>query len=387
MPSVKSKTSNQTITRKVKDLTPNWSGCEAWSTDQYLKFFRTSMDWYRIEKTGKDLKHEVINWMSANDYSKSQIKAFKDTKDFRCTSTMGAIASNLNRGMQRVREDFNNGKDTGQWLRKEIGMVLESGKHDFEPVVESTEFKPVISIQERLKDSALAMTVEIEDAIESFSNDREAFNPKQFKVLNLLKGKQAKAAHARIIRDHYARQYAEYQEALNGKCDQLKEGYSHITKKNLKKIIEFYQEISSACEMLMQEAKVNKKPRTRKAVPAEKVVAKLKYCKTHEPLKLVSISPAEIIGAKELWVYNIKTRKLGKYIAEEYRELNVKGTTVINFSETNSVQKTLRKPDEQLKEFKNAGKVALRKFLDDIKAVDIKLNGRINEDTVLLKVQ
>jgi len=31
--------------------------------------------------------------------------------------------------------------------------------------------------------------------------------------------------------------------------------------------------------------------------------------------------------------------------------------------------------------------VVLRKFLDDIKAVDIKLNGRINEDTVLLKVQ
>jgi hypothetical protein len=29
----------------------------------------------------------------------------------------------------------------------------------------------------------------------------------------------------------------------------------------------------------------------------------------------------------------------------------------------------------------------LRKFLDDIKAVDIKLNGRVNEEVVLLKVQ
>ena len=28
----------------------------------------------------------------------------------------------------------------------------------------------------------------------------------------------------------------------------------------------------------------------------------------------------------------------------------------------------------------------LRKFLEDINAVDIKLNGRINEDTILLKV-
>jgi hypothetical protein len=139
--------------------------------------------------------------------------------------------------------------------------------------------------------------------------------------------------------------------------------------------------------MLAQEAKINKKPRAKKAVPAEKIVAKLKYAKTHEPLKLVSVNPADIIGAKELWIYNTKTRKMGKYVAAEFSELGVKGTTITGFSEMQSVQKTLRKPEDQLKEFKSAGKVALRKFLEDIKAVDIKLNGRINEDTVLLKVQ
>jgi hypothetical protein len=48
--------------------------------------------------------------------------------------------------------------------------------------------------------------------------------------------------------------------------------------------------------------------------------------------------------------------------------------------------KTLRKPEEKLKEFKSAGKVALRKFLEDINAVDAPMNGRINEEIVLLKV-
>jgi hypothetical protein len=122
-------------------------------------------------------------------------------------------------------------------------------------------------------------------------------------------------------------------------------------------------------------------------MPVEKIIAKLKYQKSNEPLKLVSISPADIVGAKELWVYNTKSRKLGKYVAKEFAELSVKGTSIINFDENLSVQKTLRKPEEQLKEFKAAGKVQLRKFLDDIKAVDIKLNGRINEEVVLLKVQ
>jgi hypothetical protein len=120
--------------------------------------------------------------------------------------------------------------------------------------------------------------------------------------------------------------------------------------------------------------------------PAEKIVAKLKYMKTNEPLKLVSINPADIIGTGELWIFNTKTRKLGKYIAKEFNTLGVKGTTITNFDEFKSVQKTIRKPEEKLKEFKAAGKVQLRKFLDDINATDTKMNGRINEDIILLKV-
>jgi DNA gyrase/topoisomerase IV subunit A len=139
--------------------------------------------------------------------------------------------------------------------------------------------------------------------------------------------------------------------------------------------------------MLMQEAKINRAPRAKKPTDKSKLVSKMKYLKQDDKLKIVSVNPADIVGSQELWVFNTKTRKLGKYIAKEYSELSVKGTTVINFDENKSVQKTLRKPEDQIKEFKSAGKVALRKFLDDIKAVDIKLNGRINEDTVLLKVQ
>ena len=147
-------------------------------------------------------------------------------------------------------------------------------------------------------------------------------------------------------------------------------------------MIVFYQEIMSACDMLAQEAKVNRKPRKTKVVSKDKIVAKLKFLKTNEPLKLVSINPTDIIGASELWIFNTKTRKLGKYVANEFNTLNVKGTTITNFNEFTSIQKTVRKPEEKLKEFKAAGKVQLRKFLDDINATDTKLNGRINEDTI-----
>ena len=302
---------------------------------------------------------------------------------------MGAIASCLLRGMPAVREDFNKGRDTTVWLRNEIVQIVAQGKDDVdeEAVV---EVKPTVAqptIQERVKESALRMTEEIEDAIEGFHADPENFDPKAFKMLNLLKGKEVKAAHARIIKTLYSRDLAELEELASGKADeQLKEGYSHRSRKQIKNLIAFYQEIMSACDMLAQEAKVNRAPRKTKAVPKEKLVAKLKFMKTNEPLKLVSINPTDIIGAGELWIFNTKTRKLGKYVAAEFNTLNVKGTTITNFNEFTSIQKTIRKPEEKLKEFKAAGKVQLRKFLDDINATDTKLNGRINEDTILLKV-
>jgi hypothetical protein len=375
---------------KGKDFSPKWEGHETWSNDQFLRHFHSAMTWYRLESSSKELKPKVINWMSQTGYTKEQIAQFKKTKDNRCGTTMGAIAANLLRGMPPVREDFNDGRNTAQWLGEAISKVVDEGKFDTDndevaDVSVSVVVQP--SIQERVREASYRMTEEIEDALEAFAQDPDTFDPKAFKLLNLLRGKEVKAAHARIIKDLYTRQHDELVEAATTKDEQLKEGYSHLSKANLKKITLFYHEILSACDMLMQEAKVNKKPRAKKAVPKDKLVSKLKYLKSEEKLKLVSINPTDIISAKELWIFNTKTRKLGKYVAAEYQELGVKGTSLTGFDPIKSVQKTLRKPEEQLKEFKAAGKVQLRKFLEDIKAVDIKLNGRINEDTVLLKVQ
>ena len=379
-------------TRAVKDTSPTWDGCEAWSGDEFHRHFRRAMDYYRLESDIKSYKPVVVRWMESVGCAKQDINAIKKVKDNRINTTMGAIAHCMLRGMTPQRADFNNGRDTAAWLRNRIVEVIAEGKDDIDEEAEKAKEadKPAVytpSIQERVRDAALNMTEELEDAYESFQKDPENFDPKAFKIVNLLRGKGVKAAHARIIKDFYARDLAELTELASGEADeQLREGYSHRSRKQIKNFIIFLQEIESACKMLMEEAKVNKKPRAKKAVPAEKIVGKLKYMKTFEALKLVSINPADILRAKELWVYNTKTRKLGKYVTTEFSELGVKGTTITGFDEHNSICKTIRKPEEKLKEFKAAGKVALRKFLDDINATDTKMNGRINEDTILLKV-
>ena len=381
-------------TRAVKDNSPNWEGCETWDADTFHRHFRRSMDYYRLESEVKTFKPFIVKWMTEIGSSKDDIALMKKVKDNRISTTMGAVASCLLRGMTPQRADFNNGKDSAAWLRAEIVKVLADGKDDVDPDVAAAEkeaakkdvYTP--SIQERVREAAVRMTEEIEDAIESFQADPENFDPKAFKLLNLLRGKGVKAAHARIIKDFYSSDLKELTELASGKgCEQLREGYSHRSRKQIKNLIAFYQEIHAACDMLMQEAKVNRAPRKTKAVSKDKVVAKLKYKKSDEALKLVSINPADIIGTKELWVYNTKSRKLGRYLAKEYSELGVKGTSITGFDEHKSVMKTVRKPEEKLKEFKAAGKVQLRKFLDEINATEAQMNGRINEEIILLKVQ
>jgi len=304
--------------------------------------------------------------------------------------TMGAIASCLLKGMPDVRADFNSGKSAVTWLKNEIAKIMEAGQYDVEVVVEEKGVKPqtqVINIQDRIREQAVAMSDEIDEAIDSWIMDPEAFDPKAIKLVSLLRGKGAKAAQARYIKSFFAKGMAELHELASGNADeQLREGYKFASRKNVKKLIEFYEGIASACEQIAAEAKVLKKPRAKKAVPADKLVAKLKFMVRDDKLGIVSVPPAQIVGAQGVVVFNNKTRKLGYYIATSTEGFSVRGTTLLNFT-AKSVQRTLRKPAEQIKEFKDQN--TQRRFetwFGKIKTTDTLLNGRFGEDTIILKV-
>jgi hypothetical protein len=375
-----------------RDYSPKWDGAEAWDGEQFNRHFRGAMAFYRMESSGKELKSKVIDWMGRNGYEKAVIKAFKDTRDGRCGLTMGAVAACLVKGMPVSHSGFNSGRNTATWLSKEIAKVIEQGADDeveIEDGVKAVKVEAYVpTIQDRLREAAGGMSEELDAAIDSFIVDPEAFNPKDIKVVNLLKGKGAKAAHSRIIKGYFQRNYDQLMELSSGEADeQLREAYKHLPRKNVKKLIEFYEAIMSACEQIAAEQKVLKKPRAAKVKPAEQVVAKLKFMLSDTKLGITSAPPATIIGASGVVVFNTKTRKIGYYIATSSAGLSVKGTTLINFTDK-STQKTLRKPPEQLKEFKeqNTQKRFETWFAKGIKTTETQLNGRFSEDTVILKV-
>jgi hypothetical protein len=254
------------------------------------------------------------------------------------------------------------------------------------------------------------MSEKIDDWLEGWVEDPKSFDPNGFDFKKHFKEVQPTQAHARKMRTMWEMELVDFDDlermptkgqlAKMSELDadlweQLKEGYSHLTKADIAKKRKAIDSINAELDFIIDQAKATRKPRKPKARSASKVVEKLKFNKADDKYSLASIDPTLIVGANELWVFNTKTRKLGKYVAEIIDPkgmnrgnsgLSVKGTTIIGFKEDESIQKTLRKPDQQLKEFKAAGKVALRKFLDEITTTDTKLNGRCNPDTVLLKV-
>ena len=376
---------------KGRDLSPKWDGADEWDGPKFTGHFRRSMEWYRLEKTGKELKPGVINWMALNGYDREDIAEFKKTKDSRCGMTMGGVAACLNRGMPEIHEGFNEGRDTAQWLRNEIAKVIADGKDDID---DTEEVKTVVktpvyvpNIQDRLRESAGGMSEELDAAIDAWIMDPETFDPKAFKIVNLLRGKGAKAAHARFIKGFFTRGLEELQELASGQADeQLKEAYKHNSRKNVKKLIEFYENIMAACEQIAAEAKVLKKPRAKKIKPAEELVSKLKFKTVEDKLGAVSVPAAGLIGAQAAVIYNTKTRKIGVYVSKTSAGLSVKGTSIIDFTEK-SFQKTLRKPADQLREFKEQNtQKRVTDWFGKIKATETSLNGRMSADIMILKV-
>ena len=406
--------------KKVKNAF-SFDGWENMSGQQYHNHVRYIRDDLYANNKPADLAPEVYAWMKENGYSKLEIDAVKKRGP---NVTIGISCKMLRGGMpdfnpkhdeywQSLAGTSGTIKPASEYIRKTLVECIEQGKKIVQEVKaeeKTTANVYVPTIQERIREQSLDMVEDIDDWLEMWVVDPASFDPKGFDFKKHFNKLQPSQAHARKMKGFYENILADYDELERmptagqlkkmgeheqDMWQQLKEGYAHLKKADIKKFRTAIEELISALDFIIDQAKATRKPRKAKPKSADKLVEKLKYLKADPKYNLASIAPVDIVGANELWVFNIKTRKLGKYVASNIDPtgtgrpgsgLQVKGTTIIGFDENLSVQKTLRKPDEQLKEFKGAGKVALRKFLDEINTTDTKLNGRCNPDTILLKV-
>ena len=299
------------------------------------------------------------------------------------------------------------------WLWKKLGYMPErlakfydKKKDEFYElgltVVEEQQEKkkvsvPKISIQDRMLIQVTDLCGDWDDILDK-SIEESKFNIKDFnpeKDMKIFGGGVIKPAHAKIIKDQYEMITEEAKENLAGTCEQLREAYNFMDKKMKKDYLAFFEKINAACDAIILTGKANRKQRKPRARSKEVIIKKMKFQVNDGDLGIASISPTDVVYANELWVYNTKTRKVGVYHAlskdpramqRQGAGLMVKGTSIQEFDEELSVQKTLRKPAEQISNWTGRAKTKFAKAFDEVKTTPTKLTGRLNDQTILLQV-
>lgn len=360
----------------------------------FKSHFQGAMLYAHYELSGADLKKEVLKYLKTQDPKHPLIDKVKDKDENRFT-TVGKYMYILNHGadipdeimpklMPALEKIIREEEEKEAKALQESKFSAASKENDSSAKTEDVP-KVVVTIQERLRDKAREVAGEMEGWLDDLILDKKSAVKTVEEFVALFKANELKGPHMKYMREAFTKRAEQAAIVAEGKDKELAEGYSCYTKTELKKFSQFYQNILQAADMMQEAAKVVRAPRKKKPVSHDKLIAKLKFKKEDASLGIVSISPVQIIGAKELWVYNTKTRKLAQYKAIDADGLSVKGASIVNFS-TESKEKTVRKPAETLADFKKASKVKLRTFLKDLSTVDVPAGGKINEHHVLLRV-
>jgi hypothetical protein len=242
-----------------------------------------------------------------------------------------------------------------------------------------------LTIQDHLREKVSECCGELEGMFDDFVVAGAKMSA-DFKPIALMRGMNISPNMVGTVSAVWELRLAEFTEVLEGTDADLVEGYSHLSKIQLRQCVKFCETVINDCNSYVQLKKVERKPRAKKAVSPEKLARKFKFLKEFEELGLKSEPATRLVNATEAWLYDTAKRKLIHVMSDSHiGTFTVKGSAIAGFDTLTTVQKTLRKPAEQIKAVMSGGKPAMRKEFATIKATETKFNGRGNENLIILK--
>ena len=123
--------------------------------------------------------------------------------------------------------------------------------------------------------------------------------------------------------------------------------------------------------------------RKRKKKDPAKLVKNLKFAEEDKKLKLRSVDPINIVGAKLCILYHKKTNRIVFLESEE--GLTVSGTTIKNFNQETSFMKAIRNNKNILFSVTSGTPLAAKRQILDLNSKDIAAVGRTNDETIILR--
>ena len=375
-------------TTEIKRLNPKgaetkYIGFEPeWKTqpadERRISALANAFQWYNYHYGKKDAKDMLCHYLEHNGRAKdaktmrgvpdSQIRI---TPAWVCRMTLLGLA--LTEHEQSIIDN-----DITQMLNAKQEAKKAQSEVDADAAVAK------LTIQDHLREKVSDCCGELEGMFDDFI-DAGAKMSADFKPIGLMRGMNISPNMIGTVTRVWELRLAEFNEVLEGKDDQLVEGYSHLTKVQLRNCVKFCETVINDCNSYVQIKKVERKPRAKKAVSPEKLTRNFKFLREFADLKLKSEPVVKLVGATEAWLYDTAKRKLVHVVADSHiGTFSVKGSAVVGFDAQQTVQKTLRKPAEQLKTVTSVGKPAARKAFTAINATETKWNGRGNDNLIIL---
>ena len=318
----------------------------------------------------------IVNYLETHD-RRADVRLLKGIPDSAIRLTTGWLCR-----MSMVGLELHDAEQLK--LENQLREILHSKQDEVAEVTdESAVSRP--SIQDRLREKASECNGELDGLFDEFMLSGAKMTA-DFKPVTIMRGLNVAPQMISQILDNWKRKLAEFEAVIEGKDAQLVEAYSHLSKIQMRNVIKFCEAVINDCGAYVQIKKVERKPRTVRAVPPEKRAAKFKILAEFAELKLKSLPAASLVDKAEAWLYDSKKRKLIHLVADSHTQaFTVKNNSVIGFSTVETQQKTLRKPAEQLKGIIGAGKPAARKVFKDINTTETVWNARGTENLIILK--
>lgn len=333
--------------------------------------------YYNYYNTGKHFKKELIKYAKDElKYDKEQIAKLEASPDWTCQLQSGALLRMRGRGLALRDNEYDK-------IRINLEQMLKHGAAKLaEPQEDDAPAKVVITVQDRIKFKVQETVLgDLEDMLDQWISGESP----TIDVYEAMKAAILPAQASRFVIEWAQKLLTEMQGAINKEDPQLVEGYSHLSTKRKKEFVKWFESIITDAQRFGSNTKVVRKARAKKPVSLEKQVSKIKYLKESPENKLVSINPSQMIGATEVWTYNVKYKTLTRYIAESGAGFEIKGTTLQRFDTQTSQTRKLRKPEETLAAVLSSAKTKGIKAFDALTTKPSEPNGRINEDTIILK--
>lgn len=344
-----------------------------------ISAFSKAFAWYNYHYGKRDAKEMLCQYLDVNHRSKDA-KTMRGIPDSQIRLTPAWVCRMTLVGLEL-------GEHEQCIVDEQIATMLkvkqEVPRDKVEVAAESAVAR--LTIQDHLREKVSECAGELEGMFDEFVKAGAKMTA-DWKPIAQIRGMNISPNMVGTIADVWRLKLAEFEEVVEGTDADLVEGYSHLSKNQIKQCIKFIEQVIADCGNYVQIKKVERKPRAKKAVSPERLSARFKYLRDFAELNLISVAPSQLVNSAEAWLYDTKKRRLIHVMADAHiGTFTVKGSAIVGFDVMNTLQKTLRRPAEQLKELVTGGKPAARKAFKDIKSTETKWNGRGNEHMLILK--